>query len=203
MAGYCSICGGLLPDENDQHRGIDGRLYFDERKSYKSMVLSVKGGHVRPTDIRDLRGVLEREVDAVLAGFISIKEPTKAMRHEAGMAGHGKLWRWQLSQNTDDHRCRNPGSKADIPSPRSHDIQGRQQAGSAHSHTVNPITYENNHPSSPGDPDYAPCRLVAGLVGIRRGFLDSGGAAGFRWGFCVLPGGSRSGQEGPGMEMTY
>ena len=51
------------------------------------MVLSVKGGHVRPTDIRDLRGVLEREEDAVLAGFISIKEPTKAMRHEAGMAG--------------------------------------------------------------------------------------------------------------------
>ena len=44
------------------------------------MVLSVKGGHVRPTDIRDLRGVLEREEDAVLAGFISIKEPTKAMR---------------------------------------------------------------------------------------------------------------------------
>ena len=53
------------------------------------MVLSVKGGHVRPTDIRDLRGVLEREEDAVLAGFISIKEPTKAMRHEAGMASYG------------------------------------------------------------------------------------------------------------------
>ncbi len=51
------------------------------------MVLSVKGGHVRPTDIRDLRGVLEREEAAVLAGFISIKEPTKAMRHEAALAG--------------------------------------------------------------------------------------------------------------------
>ena len=54
------------------------------------MVLSVKGGHVRPTDIRDLRGVLEREEDAVLAGFISIKEPTKAMR---------RPWRaWQVME---------------------------------------------------------------------------------------------------------
>ena len=89
MAGYCSICGGLLPDENDSIEALTVGYTFDERKSYKSMVLSVKGGHVRPTDIRDLRGVLEREEDAVLAGFISIKEPNKAMRHEAGMASYG------------------------------------------------------------------------------------------------------------------
>jgi hypothetical protein len=31
------------------------------------MVLSVKGGHLAPTDVRDLRGVLEREDDAEMA----------------------------------------------------------------------------------------------------------------------------------------
>lgn len=51
------------------------------------MVLSVKGGMIRPTDVRDLRGVLEREDNAELAGFLSIKKPTRAMRDEAAKAG--------------------------------------------------------------------------------------------------------------------
>ena len=50
------------------------------------MVLSVKGGNVRPTDIRDLRGVLEREEETELAGFISLREPSQAMRNEAAEA---------------------------------------------------------------------------------------------------------------------
>lgn len=67
--------------------GIDGRLYFEAGRDLRSMVLSVKGGTVRPTDIRDLRGVLEREKEVELAGFISLKEPTKAMWEEASTAG--------------------------------------------------------------------------------------------------------------------
>ena len=52
------------------------------------MIISVKGGNIRPTDLRDLRGVLEREQNgAVLTGFISLHEPTKAMRQEAAQAG--------------------------------------------------------------------------------------------------------------------
>lgn len=52
------------------------------------MMLQVKGGkHVRPTDVRDLRGVLEREDGAELAGFLSIKPPSKAMMQEAAEAG--------------------------------------------------------------------------------------------------------------------
>ena len=42
---------------------------------------------LRPTDVRDLRGVLEREPDTESAGFLSIREPTKAMRTEAAEAG--------------------------------------------------------------------------------------------------------------------
>ena len=68
-------------------RGIDGRVYFETRSGMFEMVLSVKGGTVRPTDVRDLRGVLEREDTAQLAGFLSLKEPTKAMQEEAAKAG--------------------------------------------------------------------------------------------------------------------
>lgn len=51
------------------------------------MVLSVKGGKLRPTDVRDLRGVLSGEHDIEMAGFLSLQEPTKAMREDAAMAG--------------------------------------------------------------------------------------------------------------------
>jgi len=47
----------------------------------------VKGGRLRPTDVRDLRGVLEREENASLAGFLSLQEPSRAMMDEAARAG--------------------------------------------------------------------------------------------------------------------
>ena len=68
--------------------GIDGRLFFETKDGMKDMVLSVKGGAtIRPTDLRDLRGVLEREDSSEMAGFLSIKEPSKAMKDEAAKAG--------------------------------------------------------------------------------------------------------------------
>jgi DNA modification methylase len=79
--------GGFPMQKKVADRGIDGRLYFETRYGLKAMVLSVKGGNIRPTDIRDLRGVLEREDEMELAGFISLHEPTKAMREEAARAG--------------------------------------------------------------------------------------------------------------------
>lgn len=68
-------------------RGIDGRIYFETKDTLLEMVLSVKGGMIRPSDIRDLRGVLERESNAAMAGFLSLKAPTKAMLAEAAQAG--------------------------------------------------------------------------------------------------------------------
>lgn len=79
--------GGFPMQRKTADRGIDGRIYFETKKELKSIVISVKGGAIRPTDIRDLRGVLEREEDAALAGFISLREPTKGMREEAASAG--------------------------------------------------------------------------------------------------------------------
>ena len=80
--------GGLPSVRKSADRGIDGKMYFETKDGFKEIVLSVKGGHIRPTDIRDLRGVLEREENAEMAGFLSLKEPTKAMRDEAAQAGN-------------------------------------------------------------------------------------------------------------------
>lgn len=80
--------GGFPMQRKSADRGIDGRIYFETKDGLKEMMIQVKGGkHVRPTDIRDLRGVLEREANAEMTGFLSIAPPTKAMREEAAEAG--------------------------------------------------------------------------------------------------------------------
>lgn len=79
-------------------RGIDGRLYFhdepDNAKSKtKQIVISVKSGKVGVKDVRDLRGVVERE-KAQIGVLISMEEPTSAMRKEAAGAGfYRSPWR--------------------------------------------------------------------------------------------------------------
>ena len=79
--------GGFPTQKKVADFGIDGRVYFETRDGLKDMVLSVKGGGIKPADIRDLRGVLERERGSELAGFLSLKEPSKGMRDEAAQAG--------------------------------------------------------------------------------------------------------------------
>jgi adenine specific DNA methylase Mod len=49
--------GGFPMQKKVADKGIDGRIYFETPKGPKDMVLSVKGGNIRPTDILDLRGV--------------------------------------------------------------------------------------------------------------------------------------------------
>lgn len=80
--------GGFPMQRKSADRGIDGRIYFETRDGLREMMIQVKGGkHVRPTDVRDLRGVLEREPNAEMAGFLSMAPATKAMRDEAATAG--------------------------------------------------------------------------------------------------------------------
>lgn len=80
--------GGFPMQRKSADRGIDGRIYFETQDGLREMMIQVKGGkHVRPTDVRDLRGVLEREETAEMAGFLSIAPPTKAMLKEAAEAG--------------------------------------------------------------------------------------------------------------------
>lgn len=80
--------GGFPMIKKVADKGIDGRMYFETKEGLKSMVLSVKGGKIRPTDLRDLRGVIEREPDTELGGFLCLEDHiTKAMRDEAASAG--------------------------------------------------------------------------------------------------------------------
>jgi site-specific DNA-methyltransferase (adenine-specific) len=69
-------------------RGIDGRLIFHEKKGGKTrqVLISVKSGKAGVGDVRDLRGVIERE-EAEIGLLISMGEPTKPMRAEAAAVG--------------------------------------------------------------------------------------------------------------------
>ncbi|MCX5891556.1 MAG: DNA methyltransferase [Deltaproteobacteria bacterium] len=68
--------------------GIDGVIHFDDDNSgkYKRVLIQVKSGGVKAGDIRDLKGVLERE-QAAIGAFLTLKPPTKPMREEAAAAG--------------------------------------------------------------------------------------------------------------------
>lgn len=69
-------------------RGIDGRLYFhdDESGKSKQIIFSVKAGGVTVSQVRDLRGVLDRE-KAEIGVFLCFEEPTRQMKHEASEGG--------------------------------------------------------------------------------------------------------------------
>jgi hypothetical protein len=81
---------GAAPAERRKgaDKGIDGRLLFhdDESGEAKQVLFSVKAGRVDVTDLRDLRGVLDRE-QAQIGCLICLEEPTRAMRSEAASAG--------------------------------------------------------------------------------------------------------------------
>ena len=76
-------------------RGVDGVLYFLDgpRRTSQKVVVQVKGGRVSSPQIRDLKGVVERE-KAAFGLFISLEEPTRDMRTEAASGGfyHSDLW---------------------------------------------------------------------------------------------------------------
>ena len=70
-------------------KGIDGRIIFHDEPTAtktKHIIISVKGGKLKATDVRDLVGVVERE-KAAMGLLISLDEPTKLMRAEAATAG--------------------------------------------------------------------------------------------------------------------
>ncbi|MDP9224535.1 MAG: site-specific DNA-methyltransferase, partial [Actinomycetota bacterium] len=75
-------------DKKGGDKGIDGRLYFHDSPTgpTRQIMLSVKAGHLVPSFVRDLRGVMERE-QAEIGVLISFEEPTAGMRAEAAEAG--------------------------------------------------------------------------------------------------------------------
>ena len=88
-----------LPREQDRRkgadRGIDGVVHFIDgpRRATRKAIVQVKSGSVSSPHIRDLKGTVERE-KAALGLFITLEEPTSAMRTEAVSAGfyHSDVW---------------------------------------------------------------------------------------------------------------
>src|ERR1035437_4073254 len=69
--------------------GIAGKIYFrDDPKATKpeQIIIQVKGGKAGVKDVRDLRGVLDRE-KAAIGILISLQPPTGPMETEAASAG--------------------------------------------------------------------------------------------------------------------
>ena len=78
-----------IEEKKGADKGIDGRLYFNDLHdsgATKLVLISVKGGHVTVNQLRDLRGVIERD-KAAIGVFICIETPTKPMHAEAADAG--------------------------------------------------------------------------------------------------------------------
>lgn len=68
--------------------GIDGVLRFfdDDSGQAKTVIIQVKSGNVTSSQIRDLKGAVERE-QAAIGAFITLREPTGPMKQEAHAAG--------------------------------------------------------------------------------------------------------------------
>ena len=76
-------------------QGVDGIIHFIDgpKRTAHRMIVQVKGGHVSAPQVRDLKGVVERE-KAALGLFISLDEPTGPMKSEAATGGffHSDIW---------------------------------------------------------------------------------------------------------------
>jgi len=75
-------------------QGIDGVInFFDDGNTPKRALVQVKSGKVRPTDIRDLVGTLDRE-KAQIGVFLTLQEPSGPMKQEAVSAGYYRSQGW-------------------------------------------------------------------------------------------------------------
>lgn len=80
--------GAVNDGKKGADRGIDGIILFfdDDSGQAKTLVVQVKSGHVSVRDVRDLKGVMERE-KAPIGALITLEPPTREMLKEAAAAG--------------------------------------------------------------------------------------------------------------------
>ncbi len=82
---------GAIPNvRKGADQGVDGVFIYEDiengKKKNRRLIVSVKGGGTGVKDIRDLKGVIERE-NAEGGIFISLNHPTPAMKKEAIVSG--------------------------------------------------------------------------------------------------------------------
>jgi site-specific DNA-methyltransferase (adenine-specific) len=87
--------GKTIEGKKGSDRGIDGVLNFlEEKGKLQRVLIQVKSGHVKSGDIRDLRGVVERE-EVAIGVFVTLEPPTQDMVTEAVSAGYFQSKAWQ------------------------------------------------------------------------------------------------------------
>jgi site-specific DNA-methyltransferase (adenine-specific) len=71
-------------------KGIDGVMTFSDstHDSDKRIIIQVKSGKVKSSDIRDLNGTVDREKNAVMGIFITLEPPSRNMELEAMEIGY-------------------------------------------------------------------------------------------------------------------
>jgi site-specific DNA-methyltransferase (adenine-specific) len=79
---------GSKSGKKGSDKGIDGAILFvdDYGGKVNRILIQVKSGHVKSGDIRDLRGVIEREC-AAMGLFITLEVPSQDMQTEAVASG--------------------------------------------------------------------------------------------------------------------
>jgi site-specific DNA-methyltransferase (adenine-specific) len=88
-----------VEEKKGADKGIDGKILFRETPKQpkpSQIVFSVKGGGTSVKDVRDLRGVIERD-GAAIGVLLTLHEPTKPMLTEAAAAGHYESKTWNQS----------------------------------------------------------------------------------------------------------
>ncbi|MER5681475.1 MULTISPECIES: DNA methyltransferase [Streptomyces] len=86
---WCVMLVDGQPNEKQVgDRGIDGviRIPVDARGTSQRVLVSVKGGSISPAHVRDLIGTVESN-KAAMGVFITLKEPTAAMKEAANHSG--------------------------------------------------------------------------------------------------------------------
>ena len=89
---------GSRKGKKGSDKGIDGIINFFEpdhkgKSKARKVVVQVKSGKVKSSDIRDLKGALDRE-KAAIGVFITLELPTQDMLKEALAAGHYESAFW-------------------------------------------------------------------------------------------------------------
>jgi site-specific DNA-methyltransferase (adenine-specific) len=86
---------GSKQGKKGSDRGLDGVITFldDPSARAKRLLVQVKSGKVTSAQVRDLRGVLDRE-QAEMGAFVTLEEPTQEMLAEAASTGlyHSPTW---------------------------------------------------------------------------------------------------------------
>ena len=90
-----SLVGAQPREKKGADKGIDGIITFidDAKGKPKKIIIQVKSGKVGVSQVRDLKGTVERE-KAAIGVFVSLEKPTKPMKKEAATSGfyHSPGW---------------------------------------------------------------------------------------------------------------